>query len=527
VNGKKIQKETSVHGIALCLLLLFSSYAIVGSYYQPQPAKADSCGTLQVSGLKADEYQGSNMPKNTVDNSLDTRWSSPGKGAWIQFDTGQEVKTCSVDIAWYKGNSRQYSFTVAVSGDGNSYSTVFSGKSSGNTISEERYDFADVAARYIKITVLGNTQNNWASITEVDLDGYVASPPTIAFSNVDGSLILAGTYTVQVSASDPARISKIDMYVDSAFIKTEYNDPYLFSLDTSKFADGSHTLKAIAKDTSGNFITATKTASFKNAQDPPSTITPTNYNNTTTTTTPSTGGKKYLLATMLQYVNTDTLVNIYSPNMENTDKPRIHVGLNKQVTDTQLKGLLSLPGQHGLEYFSLAEIKLNAPLLRDRGIEVIDYDLEPGDGHSPTSDLVDPVASIKAASQAAHANGLLFRCSPSKSITTNYGAQLAPYCDQYHIQAQGLQDRPVDYELFVEDTAAKLRRANPSIEISVQVSTQRPAASWMTLLQTMETDWARVADKVDGVSVWYSNDDEALSVLKSFAQWFDTNYREQ
>jgi hypothetical protein len=53
-------------------------------------------------------------------------------------------------------------------------------ESSGITTSLERYNFADVNARFVRITVTGNTQNNWASISEVDIytaDGGAPSPP--------------------------------------------------------------------------------------------------------------------------------------------------------------------------------------------------------------------------------------------------------------------------------------------------------------------------------------------------------------
>ena len=41
----------------------------------------------------------------------------------------------------------------------------------GTTISPERYDFADIEARYVKITINGNNQNEWASITEIEING--------------------------------------------------------------------------------------------------------------------------------------------------------------------------------------------------------------------------------------------------------------------------------------------------------------------------------------------------------------------
>jgi hypothetical protein len=517
MRERKTSRKNAACSTALGLLIVLSSFTVLAPAISN--AEAAECAPLRVSALKVDGYQGPNVPKNTLDNNLSTRWSSSGKGSWIQLDMAKQINLCNLDIAWYQGNERQYNFAIAVSEETNSHKTVFSGKSSGKTNQEERYEFADIKAKSVRITVSGNTENNWASLTEIDVRGHeipaVSSATTTDFANVGANSVLSGSYTLVVTAADPERISKIDLYVDSRYIKTEYNDPYEFGVGTSQFSDGPHLLKAVAEDESGSEITATNAVVFKNAQPAPTLPPP----------SPS-SDDKYLLATLLQYVDTDELVDIYKPNMLNSDKPRIHVGLNKQVTDSQLNGLLSLPGQHGFEFFSLAEIKANAPKLKAKGIEVIDYDLEPGDGHSPSSDLANPVASIKAASQAAHDNGLLFRCSPARALTTTYGAQMAPYCDQYHIQAQAIQDRPSEYESYVEGMVTKLRAANPNVQISVQVSTQREAASGMTLLETMKTDFARVADKVDGVSVWFSNDDQALSVVKSFSEWFNANYRQ-
>jgi hypothetical protein len=233
---------------------------------------------------------------------------------------------------------------------------------------------------------------------------------------------------------------------------------------------------------------------------------------------------KYLKATILQYVDINTQVGVFKPNMVATDIGRIHVGLNKPITSAQEAGLFSLPGLHGAEFFSLAEIQNQSAGLKSRGYDYVDYDLEPGDGHSPDSDLVDPVASIIAASQAAHAAGLTLECSAARAITRDYGAQFAPYCETIHIQAQGLQTDPAAYEAAVRDMAAKLRAANPAVKLSIQVSTQREPAPGLTVLETMKQCIARSIDAVDGASVWYANNTTDIEILRSFAEWFHVTY---
>jgi hypothetical protein len=135
------------------------------------------CTNLPISTVKANGFQSGNPPQNAIDNNLNTRWSQEGIGSWIQLDLGIQKLICSVDIAWYLGNQRQNNFVISVSSDGTTFNNIFTGTSSGNTLSPENYDFSDVNARYVKITVNGNTQNQWASITENDVYGPDPSPP--------------------------------------------------------------------------------------------------------------------------------------------------------------------------------------------------------------------------------------------------------------------------------------------------------------------------------------------------------------
>src|SRR5881397_2741163 len=105
-----------------------------------------------------------NFPASAaIDSNPQTLWSTYGKGAWINLDLGKVMKICSVDISWYKGDQRQSNFIISTSNDGTSFENAFESKSSGTTSSFERYDLQNINARYIKISVMGNTPNNYAS----------------------------------------------------------------------------------------------------------------------------------------------------------------------------------------------------------------------------------------------------------------------------------------------------------------------------------------------------------------------------
>jgi hypothetical protein len=165
-------------------MLIFSSSDI--NINLINKASADTCSSnLSISGVTANGNDG-NVPSNVLDNSLSTRWASPGVGSWIRADLGTTKTICSVDIAWYKGNERQYNFVIATSTDGTTFVNKFSGKSSGTTLNSEKYIISSTSARYVRVTVNGNTQNTWASIAELDIFGLSSSNPCSANLSISG-----------------------------------------------------------------------------------------------------------------------------------------------------------------------------------------------------------------------------------------------------------------------------------------------------------------------------------------------------
>ena len=127
-----------------------------------------TCEKLPVTSVTAIGNDG-NTPSNVIDNNLNTRWSNNGVGSWIQLDLGSKRTICSVDIAWYRGDMRVNNFEISVSNDA---------KSSGTTTSSEKYDMpGGTEGRYVRIKVNGNTENNWASITEIAVFGSAPIPP--------------------------------------------------------------------------------------------------------------------------------------------------------------------------------------------------------------------------------------------------------------------------------------------------------------------------------------------------------------
>jgi hypothetical protein len=109
-----------------------------------------------------------NIPENVLDGNLNTRWSALGKGEFLKLDLGLEKYIESLGISFYLGNKRIQYFDIETSSDGKTWKEVYSGQGSGKTNSLQNFSVEE-NARYIKIIGDGNSQNNWNSLTEVEI----------------------------------------------------------------------------------------------------------------------------------------------------------------------------------------------------------------------------------------------------------------------------------------------------------------------------------------------------------------------
>jgi hypothetical protein len=128
------------------------------------------------------------------------------------------------------------------------------------------------------------------------------------------------------------------------------------------------------------------------------------------------------------YPDQNQSVSLYIPYIRSSDY------LMTKPNDKNWNYALQLDTQKGVEYFGLDDIKNNAARIKQNGAYFVAYDLEKQ--YSPTANMVDPVSSMKQASQAAHQNGLKLLAIPSHKLTDLYYASFAPVADIYGLQAQ-------------------------------------------------------------------------------------------
>ena len=113
------------------------------------------------------------VPANAVDGKLDTRWSAFGKGQFLRLDLGAAKKVDKIKIAWYQGDKRSNSFEITTAETtGGAYTSQFKGNSTkGSTALQDYAIHPTNPVRYIRIIGNGNTDNDWVSISEVEVWG--------------------------------------------------------------------------------------------------------------------------------------------------------------------------------------------------------------------------------------------------------------------------------------------------------------------------------------------------------------------
>jgi hypothetical protein len=145
--------------------------AVLAAEFGREDCPAEDYAKLPISSAVGSDYQDEHPPEDTIDGDLSTRWSALGDGQWIEYDLGSTTNVGYVKIAWFNGDQRMATFDIEMSSDGIGWSQVYSGQSSGTTLNLDSYDFNDLTARYLRIVGHGNTENDWNSITEVEVYG--------------------------------------------------------------------------------------------------------------------------------------------------------------------------------------------------------------------------------------------------------------------------------------------------------------------------------------------------------------------
>jgi len=83
------------------------------------------------------------------------------------------------------------------------------------------------------------------------LPGDTTAPVASITAPAEGAS-LTGAIDVTATATDNVGVTKVEFYVDSILVGSSLTSPYKASIDTTKFANGAHSLEAKAYDSAGN-----------------------------------------------------------------------------------------------------------------------------------------------------------------------------------------------------------------------------------------------------------------------------------
>lgn len=153
-----------------------------------EPPRVISCTNVQHAVISASD-DGSFTPPFSPNSAIDkdtrpgSRWSSTGVNKYLTLDLGSVKPIGSLKLKWYKGSEAVSSYLVDTSLD----NTVFTeakgtSDSSGRHSGFELISLQSEAARYVRITGLGNTQNSTNGIIEVEVHSC---------ENADGKIVAA------------------------------------------------------------------------------------------------------------------------------------------------------------------------------------------------------------------------------------------------------------------------------------------------------------------------------------------------
>ena len=172
---------------------------------------------------------------------------------------------------------------------------------------------------YASVNLTPNTSYSY-TVAATDAQNNISAPsspasattlpdttlPTVSITSPANNASVFASIAVTATANDNVGIAGVTFKVDGADIATEdTSSPYAVSLNTATLSDGSHTLTAVARDTSNNSATSAAVVITVNNTAPPMMI---RYVNTASTaggdgTTNGTAGANRAFRSLLEAIN--------------------------------------------------------------------------------------------------------------------------------------------------------------------------------------------------------------------------------
>jgi regulation of enolase protein 1 (concanavalin A-like superfamily) len=153
---------------------------------------------------------------------------------------------------WLKLERSGDTITASQSADGVSWTVVAT-----DTIAMGSQILAGLAVSSHTNTATATATFDHVSIAVASGPPPDTTPPTVSISSPAGGATVSGATTVSANASDNVGVAGVQFKLDGANLGPEIpTAPYTASWDTTRAANGSHTLTAVARDAAGNATTS-------------------------------------------------------------------------------------------------------------------------------------------------------------------------------------------------------------------------------------------------------------------------------
>jgi thermitase len=231
-----------------------SAYSCGTGYYCVDWNSASSTNGTHI--LRADAYDrinniGTTSITITVNNlgTVTTDTTAPSVPTGV---TGAAVSSTQIKLSWSPSTDN-----VGVAG----YKVYRGGVQVGTSATAAYSDTTLSASTAYTYTVAaydaaGNVSAQSSAVTVTTQALADTQAPVTSISSPLAGATVNSTVGVSASASDNVAVTKAELYVDGVLASTMTASPYLFSWDTTKVANGSHTLQTKAYDAAGNVGTS-------------------------------------------------------------------------------------------------------------------------------------------------------------------------------------------------------------------------------------------------------------------------------
>ncbi|MDG6025389.1 MAG: peptidase S8 [Candidatus Brocadia sp.] len=195
-----------------------------------------------------------NVVAVSATTSSDTLASFSNYGSWIDISApGTSIKTTIKGGGYGSGNETSFASPIAA-GLAALILSVNPALTNADVVAIMTGNADDLGSPGFDISYGYGRINVYKSVVAAKntLPQPDTSSPTVSISSpLDGATV-SNTTVVNVSATDNAGVSGVELFIDGTLYAADATEPFSFSWDTTKYPDGTHSLEAHAYDFSQN-----------------------------------------------------------------------------------------------------------------------------------------------------------------------------------------------------------------------------------------------------------------------------------